>query len=102
MPSFNRNKEFKFSIEIAEITNTRQSHKSCRKYKFDNGENTDLWIYQRRDQVSRRSKRPLSIGHTRLSPNSSKRYEPLSKSVYQEQLNDWYEPDQTTFVMLYR
>jgi hypothetical protein len=30
------------------------------KYKFENRANTDLWIYQRWDQVPRRSEHPLS------------------------------------------
>jgi hypothetical protein len=32
------------------------------------GANRDLWIYQRWDQVPRRSKHPLMTGHTRREP----------------------------------
>ena len=32
--------------------------------------NTDPWIYRRWDQVSRRSKHPLLIDHTRREPSS--------------------------------
>jgi hypothetical protein len=44
---------------------TMKKRKSCRKHKSENGINTHLWIYQRWDQVPRRSKYPLTTGHTR-------------------------------------
>jgi hypothetical protein len=52
------------------MTNSIQSHKSYRKYKLsENGRAyTDLWIYQRWDQVPWRSKHLLSIDHTRCEP----------------------------------
>jgi hypothetical protein len=50
--------------EMAYITNSHQSHKSCRKYKSENGANKDPWINQKWDQVPRRSKYPLSTSHT--------------------------------------
>jgi hypothetical protein len=43
--------------------NSHQSHKSHRKYKFENRANTDLQIYQRWDQVPRRSKHPINQTH---------------------------------------
>jgi hypothetical protein len=46
--------------------------------------------------VPRRSKHPLSTGHTRREPYSvsGKRYEPYSRSMCQL-LNNWYETYQT-------
>jgi hypothetical protein len=46
-----------------------RSLKSWRKYKSENGANTDLWIYQRWEQMPRRSKHLLSTGHTRHEPH---------------------------------
>jgi hypothetical protein len=43
--------------------NSQQSQKSCRKYKSENGENTNLWIKKMWDHVPRRSKHPLSTSH---------------------------------------
>jgi hypothetical protein len=40
------------------ITIKHLSLKSCRKYKSDNGADTDLWIYQRWNQAPRRNKYP--------------------------------------------
>ncbi|XP_048730689.2 uncharacterized protein LOC125647898 isoform X1 [Ostrea edulis] len=48
------------------ITNSDQSHNSYKEYKIDSWANTDPWIYQRWDQVPRRSKHPLSTGPTGL------------------------------------
>jgi hypothetical protein len=48
--------------EITKIASSHQFHKSCRKYKFATRANTDLWIYQRWDQVPR-SQHPLSTSH---------------------------------------
>jgi hypothetical protein len=38
------------------------SHKSCRIYKSKKGANTDIWIHQWWDQVSRSSKYPYKHG----------------------------------------
>jgi hypothetical protein len=54
--------------KMAYITNSHQFHKSHRKYKSEKGVNTDLWIYQRWDQVPRKCKHPLLTGHTRREP----------------------------------
>jgi hypothetical protein len=37
--------------KTAYLTYSHQSHESGGKYKSENGENTDLWIYHRKDQV---------------------------------------------------
>jgi hypothetical protein len=56
--------------EIAWITNSHQSHtcKSCMKYKFENTAKTDIWIYLRWNQVSRRIKQPLPNNYTCHEP----------------------------------
>jgi hypothetical protein len=59
----------------------------------------DPWLYQRWDQVPRRSKHSLSTVTPAVSPNSisGKRDELSSGSVYQERLFNWYETHQTAF-----
>ena len=52
----------------AKITNSDQSRKSQIQYKNKSWANTDPWAHQRWDQVPRRSKHPLLIGHTRREP----------------------------------
>jgi hypothetical protein len=47
---------------VVHITNNHRSHKSCGKYKSENRANKDFWIYQRWDQVLRRSKHPYKHG----------------------------------------
>jgi hypothetical protein len=65
-----------------------RSRKSYRKCKSENGANTSLRIYQRWDQVLKRSKHSLSTGHIHLEAisRSGKRYELLSRSVCQERV----------------
>jgi hypothetical protein len=49
--------------------NSHQSYKSCRKFKFEYGANTDVCIYQKGDKISRRSKHPLLTGHIHREPH---------------------------------
>jgi hypothetical protein len=78
-------------------------------YKSENGTNTDVWWYQKRGQVPRRSKHPLSTVHNpycyiciiiiavNLVCSSGKGNNPLSKLVSQKRFSDWFETHQTTF-----
>jgi hypothetical protein len=43
-------------------TATITSHKFCRKYRSENRANRGPWVYQRWDQVPRRSKHPYKQG----------------------------------------
>jgi hypothetical protein len=47
---------------MVHTTISDQSHKFCRKNKLENGGKHGPWIYQRWDQVSRRSKYPYKHG----------------------------------------
>jgi hypothetical protein len=70
------------------ITYSQRSHKYYRKYKSENGTNTDQWIYQWWDQVPKRSKRPLSTSHTR------RKLDPVNGTICshdQEWYHNWYK-----------
>jgi hypothetical protein len=77
--------------------NSNQSQKSCRKYKSENGQTgTSDHI---RDGIRCLGVvsipcRPATLDASTIS-GSGKRYEPLSRSVCRERLNDWYETYQT-------
>jgi hypothetical protein len=58
-----------FSNEMANIINSHQSQKSCRKNKKETWGNTRSWLYQGWGKVSRTSEHPLSTGHTRCEPS---------------------------------
>jgi hypothetical protein len=53
--------------EMAKIPKSDQFRNTSKRNKWAN---TDLRIYHRWDQVPRRSKHPLSTGHTRRDPSS--------------------------------
>jgi hypothetical protein len=62
-----------YTHKMTYMTNSHQSHtcKSCRKYKSENGAITDLWIYQRWDQVSWRVNIPCRTVTPTVSPIST-------------------------------
>jgi hypothetical protein len=64
------------------------------KLKSENGLNTDLWIYQRWDDVLGRIKQPLLTRHTRREPYFLIRYT-VVKISGSKLLHDWFETHQT-------
>jgi hypothetical protein len=83
--------------EMTNIMNSNQSHKSFRKYKSENGRTRASEYIRGGIRCHGRVSIPCWPVTPAVSPISKldKRYEPYSRSVCQERLNDWYETYQT-------
>jgi hypothetical protein len=84
--------------EMTKITNSNQSHNSCRKYKSENKPTRTSEYIRSGIRCHGGVSIPCWPFTPAVSPISTfdKRYDPSSRSVCQERLKDWYETYQTT------